>query len=315
MGILLVGTGNMGKEYAKVLSSLKVPYEVIGRGKESAELFETAIGKKVLTGGVENVYENLHDTPDHAIVAVGDYELYGVACFLIESGIKKILLEKPGGTSLGQLVDLKSRADNHGSDVFIAYNRRYYSSVEKALEIIEDDGGVKSFCFEFTEWIQNFEKRENRGRIEQVLYGNSGHVIDLAFFLGGLPTEMSPYSTGELHWEGNNRAFVGAGISEKGALFSYQANWDAPGRWGVEIMTSRHRLIFRPLEELKIQDKGSINVYPVEIDNELDVLFKPGLYREVEEFLKNSNNLKSVSISRQIENWKTYEAIKDGRKV
>ena len=50
--------------------------------------------------------------------------------------------------------------------------------------------------------------------------------------------------------------FSGAGISISGALFSYQANWQSAGRWSVEILTKKNRLILCPLEELKVQKRG-----------------------------------------------------------
>ena len=34
----LIGTGNMGKEYVKVLSALQEDYIAVGRGEESAEM-------------------------------------------------------------------------------------------------------------------------------------------------------------------------------------------------------------------------------------------------------------------------------------
>ena len=41
--------------------------------------------------------------------------------------------------------------DTH-SEVYYAYNRRFYASVLKAEEIIKEDGGMTSMNFEFTEW-------------------------------------------------------------------------------------------------------------------------------------------------------------------
>lgn len=52
--------------------------------------------------------------------------------------------------------------------------------------------------------------------------------------------------------EASNRViFVGCGIAENDIPFSYQGDWFSPGRWGVEIMTSKHSLIFRPMENCK----------------------------------------------------------------
>lgn len=306
---LLVGIGNMGKEYCKVLKAMNEAFVVIGRGKDNANSFREITGVEPLLGGVEYSFDLLKIKPTHAIVAVGDYELYGVTTFLLKKGINKILVEKPGGTSKEQIKNLAMLAKKENADVFVGYNRRHYSSVNRALEIIEEDGGVKSFSFEFTEWMHLFDGREHKGNIEQVLYGNSGHVIDLAFFFGGLPAEISSYTSEKLSWDGSNRAFAGSGITERGALFSYQANWDAPGRWGIEVMTNAHRLIFRPLEELHIQEKRSVKIEKVDLDNSLDVDFKPGLYSEVKSFLYNDISEKTVTIGRQLKNWGIFEKI------
>ena len=80
--------------------------------------------------------------------------------------------------------------------------------------------------------------------------------------------------------------FSGAGITNKGALFSYQANWNAPGRWVVEVLTTKHRLYFKPMETLQIQEKGSVAIKPVEIDNQLDIDFKPGFYLQTKAFVE-----------------------------
>ena len=95
---------------------------------------------------------------------------------------------------------------------------------------------------------------------------------------------MSSYTSGELSWH-KPSCFVGAGVTNKGILFNYQANWDAPGRWAVEFQTPLHRIYLKPMEQLQLQDKGSVKVYPAEIDDQLDKDFKPGFYLETKAFL------------------------------
>jgi hypothetical protein len=107
----------------------------------------------------------------------------------------------------------------------------------------------------------------------------------MAFFLGGKPREIVHYAAGGLEWHPAASIFAGAGVSDSGALFSYQANWAAPGRWGVEVLTGKHRLIFKPLEKLQVQKLGSVAVEFLEIDDAIDTQYKPGLFRQVQEFL------------------------------
>jgi hypothetical protein len=115
---------------------------------------------------------------------------------------------------------------------------------------------------------------------------NSSHVVDLAFHLGGPPASVDARVTGTLDWHPAGATFAGSGRTERGALFSYLADWSAPGRWGVEIRTPKRRLILQPLESLKIQEHGSFTVREVPPDD-LDTRFKPGLYRQMKAFLSD----------------------------
>mgnify|MGYP003991786179 CR=1 FL=1 len=58
-------------------------------------------------------------------------------------------------------------------------------------------------------------------------------------------------------------------VTNSAALFHCQANWDAPGRWGVEILTCKHRYIFRPLEKLHILKHNTVTVEYVDIDDQI----------------------------------------------
>ncbi len=282
----LVGTGLMGIEYAKILNALDFPFLSIGRGETSAMQFESETGIKPITGGLDNFLLEKPDIADFAIVAVGVEALTESTLQLLNYGVKNILIEKPGvgyPSEIDLIIDLSRKRK---SNVLIGYNRRFYSSVIKAQEIILSDGGVTSFNFEFTEWshlIENLPK--TKVELETWFLCNSTHVIDTAFFLGGIPNEIHAFHKGSLLWHPKSSIFCGAGISIKNALFSYQANWAAPGRWVIEICTSKHRLIFKPLEKLKIQKIGSVNIEEVLIDDKLDIEFKPGLFLQTKYFL------------------------------
>ncbi|GET21576.1 myo-inositol 2-dehydrogenase [Prolixibacter denitrificans] len=283
----LVGASQMAVEYTKVLKALGEDFLVIGRGNASAINFYEQTNIKPITGGIENFINSKPEKPNSAIVSVGIEKLKFVTELLIRFGIKKILVEKPGGLNINEVIELNSIAKTFNAIVFIGYNRRFYSSVIKSKEIIQEDGGLKSFNFEFTEWshvIQNLKKAP--GVKESWFIGNSSHVIDTAFYIGGKPKQMSSYTSGELSWH-KPTIFAGAGITNQNALFNYSANWEAPGRWSIEFLTSHHRLILRPLEKLQIQNIGSIATEFVVLDYQYDENFKPGLYLQTKAFLDN----------------------------
>lgn len=310
--VLVIGAGLMAKEYVKVLKAQNYIPIVIGRGEEKARRMEQETGITVLRGGVENVINTIGNLPEYAIVAVSVNELARVTLTLLHGGVKNILVEKPGAMEKKELREITDLAKEKRANVYVAYNRRYYASTKKALEIIQQDGGVTSFSFEFTEWSHVIIESEHPIDVkEKWLLANSSHVIDLAFFLGGEPEEISCYKRGSLNWHSKAAVYAGAGISERGALFSYQANWEAPGRWGVEVLTKKHRLYLRPLEKLQVQEVGNLGINLVEIEDEFDIEYKPGLYREVEAFLKDKEDGKKVTIDAQLKRYDIYEKMEE----
>lgn len=285
--IWLIGTGLMGIEYSKVLKALDFNFIAIGRGEQSAKKFEIETGHNVITGGLGEFLITKPILPDSAIVAVGIEALTETAIMLLDYGVTNILQEKPGIGYPSEINSLVKLTTEKKANVLLAYNRRFYSSVLKAQEIIFEDGGVSSFSFEFTEWSHIISTLK-KTKVEHNTWflGNSTHVIDTAFFLGGKPKQLAAFFKGGLTWHPSSSVFSGAGISEENALFSYQANWEAPGRWVLEICTLKHRLIFKPMESLQIQNIGSVAVDQVEIDSHLDKEFKPGLYLQTQAFIE-----------------------------
>jgi predicted dehydrogenase len=275
----------MAVEYQKVLTALHIDSLAIGRGEESAVRFEEKTSTKVFRGGVEHALTQ-HPLPDAAIVSVNVENLASATIALLHAGVRRILVEKPAGLTSQEIDAIQSKTEALRAEVYVAYNRRFLASVSTAQRLIAEDGGVSSFSFEFTEWSHIIASSSCSARDKERLFlTNSSHVVDLAFFLGGRPQEICCFTAGELQWHPSACSFAGAGRSESGALFSYQANWDAPGRWGVELMTNQRRFIFRPLEKLQVQKKGSVAIEQIQLDDALDVQFKPGLYREVQCFL------------------------------
>jgi predicted dehydrogenase len=289
--VWLLGSSAMAQEYIKVLRAQEENLSVIGRGADSARECEEKTGCVVRTGGVADFLASKQTLCTHAIVSVGVEALMSTTLQLLDYGVQTILVEKPAGTSLLQVRTLAERCEALNANVFVAYNRRFFSSVVRAREIIDEDGGITSFNFEFTEWAHVIGKLQKaKGVLENWFFANSTHVVDLAFYLGGKPTQLCAFTAGSLDWHPAAAVFCGAGVSASGALFSYQANWESPGRWSVEVLTKNHRLILCPLEKLQIQKRGSVAVDFVDCDSALDEQFKPGLYLQTKEFLNGTND-------------------------
>lgn len=285
----LIGAGLMGRAYARTLSILHQPFSVIGRGEFSAANFEQETGVSVIRGSVDEALERF-GAPSSAIVAVQEVEAYRVASRLIEEGTGSLLLEKPAGLSTVEVEDLLKRSLISGSKVWVAYNRRFYASVHHARRAIETDGGLVSVSFDFTEFstvVRGLDTHEETKR--RWLIANSSHVIDLVFHLAGVPVEFDYRHSGHLDWHPAGSRFAGSGVTDRGVLFSYLSDWEAPGRWGVELRTTERKLMLRPLESLLEMVRGSLEYSPVAIDDGEDQVAKPGLLSMTRAFLAGNS--------------------------
>lgn len=286
--VWIIGSGQMSIEYAKILTSLQINFKVIGRGIESANRFKKEIKQEVVTGGLENFLKTKPKLPQKVICAVRITQLFKTCTLLLNYGVKSILLEKPGATHPQEITLLSKLATKMNAQVLLAYNRRFYASVLKVKELIKEDGGLTSFHFEFTEWSHRIKVMDkDKEELNNWFLANSTHIIDTAFFIGGLPKKMCSFHKGGEAWHPSATLFSGAGESSSGALFSYSANWEAPGRWSMEFMTKKRRFVFKPIEELKCIDLGSIKVYDIDLDDTNEQHFKPGLYLQTKSFVEN----------------------------
>lgn len=308
MRVLVIGAGLMAGEHTKVLEALNVNYSVVGRSIKSTEKFEQVFGKKVIPGGIENVFHKLENDYTHAIIATPLENLEEITLLLLENEMKNILIEKPGAVTKAGIERIYNAAEKSKANVYIAYNRRFYTSVIEAKKRIEEDGGLTSFLFEFTEWSHQISKlKKTPFQLDNWFIGNSTHVIDTAFYLGGEPSVLQGFTQSKLDWHPKGSIFVGSGLTVNNIPFSYHANWSAPGSWKLELLTSKNRYIFRPFEHLHVQKLGSVMIDKVIIENALDVDFKPGLYKQMQQFLFNNKTGELLSINNANSIFKWYE--------
>jgi len=309
MKLILVGCGPMAIEYAKVLNAQNQDFITIGNTQKGALNYENEINEKVILGGLElwlKNNSNLDFNHHKVIITVNENLLGTISRLVLKYGFKDILVEKPGGLDIDDIINLNSEALVNKANVYIGYNRRFFSSTLKVIELIEHDGGITSFNFEFTEWghiIKNLSQRKEI--LNEWFIQNSSHVIDLAFHIGGSPLEMKSFVSGGEEWHSKGTIFSGAGISKKNALFTYNANWESAGRWWVEFLTNKNRYVMKPMEQLFVQKRGSIALEKIELKDELDQDFKPGLYKQVEAFLKFPEKL--MKIEEQVEKLPHYD--------
>lgn len=305
MNVLLVGTGKMARAYAKVLSAQKIPTRAIGRAEEHAKKFSEETGIETRVGDIEKYLQETSATPERAIVAVNVGALAEVALALIRAGAKNVLLEKPGGATPEAIRAVAKEAETLKTSVILAYNRRFYASALKAEEFIREDGGVKECAFDFTERLSVLDLPLSPLLKRNWFLANSTHLVDLAFFLAGKPKTLDARTDVGERWQ-QPSIFSGNGTTERGAAFSYSSNWEKEGRWRVEIKTHKRELLFMPLEKLQERREGQWR--EISLDDALDVEYKPGIYREVQAFMRE-DRARFPTIGDQAEMLPWYEKI------
>ena len=280
----------MARAYLEVLTAMGITPTVVGRSAARADALARKTGTPVAGGGIATWLDGAPGVPERAIVAVSVNSLAPVTMSLLAAGVHSILVEKPAALTLNELDQLTAEAERQGAGVYVAYNRRFLHSVRTARQLIADDGGVTSMTFEFTELAQRVGASSHPAEVKCAwLLANSSHVIDLAFHLGGEVEQIVALRAGELEWHPSGSRFAGVGRTTDGALFSYRADWESPGRWGVQIHTRNHMLRMQPLERLTLQKHGSFETRDVDLpSDDPDHSFKPGLYRQVEAFLQDA---------------------------
>ena len=262
--IIIIGSGWMAKQYAIALHEMKIKdVTILSRNKDKVTELCNEFEYTPIYG---NIQEELSKIPekDLTIIATSIDSLYLVTKSAIENGQRNILVEKPGALYANELLDLSQSMKN--SRVRIAYNRLTYTNFHKLKSIISEEG-ISSCNFNFTEipHLINFEK-DVQSVYSRWGISNSLHVISMAFELIGLPKDFKFYNSGSLDWHPTSSVFVGSGTSDNETPFSYQADWNSAGRWGIEIMTKTNAYRLIPLEELFVRSKNTFEWKKISFD-------------------------------------------------
>ena len=295
--VLIIGSGAIVNEYVIALVNLGIKdVTIIGNTENSIQKFKHFSNFKLIHGGYEINLPGIRKK-DLTIIATPISSLTNAAKIAIENQQSRILIEKPGSVYKKDLKMLESIITNQ--KIRIGYNRLMYPSFHKLKLLAEKDGGITSCKFDFTEWTHTIPF----GRYEEDVYkrwgiSNSLHVISMAFELIGMPKKISTYQNGKLEWHPSGSVFVGSGISENKIPFSYHANWNGGGRWGVEIVTKENIYRLIPLEKLHVLSKGSTEWKEIVVKSAFPKV-KDGIAEEIAVMLNDDFESKIGMISLQ----------------
>jgi predicted dehydrogenase len=278
--IALVGYGNFAPRHLEVLRAQGATVVA------SCNRSEAGRRRAATEGGIPATYATIaemleRERPDGVVCAASFESQYQSGLELLSAGVPT-LLEKPPGTSVAELDQLRAAAARQGTPVMVALNRRHYSVFRKA---VEDAGGPEAIRGVFIDWSEDPRLLLSRKMAPTLValntFRNSIHGLDLLAFLAGAleaPSLVTRYHGEPFRWLAALQ-----GLSARGTVATFQTTWNAPGRWQVQIVADDRRYLFAPLESCRVlQGKEERLIEP----DEIDVRFKAGMWRQAQHFLR-----------------------------
>ena len=291
--VAIIGAGYMAKEHIRAFQDIK-NVEISGiysRTYIKAESLAINTNIKYVAKSIEELYNNTN--ANIVIIAVNVDKIFEVSleCFKYPW---VCLIEKPAGYNLNEAKLLNQYAIEQNKQVFVALNRRHYSSTNKALSELNSIVSPRIVKILDQEDIKDPIRIGHPSHIiDNWMYANSIHLIDYfnIFCRGNLLNV-----THEVEWNSINPFYMLTKLEyDTGDLGIYEAVWNAPSPWSVNIITKEKRVEMSPLEKVYTQDYGSRVKNELEID-QWDIKFKPGLRLQAQLLIDSLNGMESNNL-------------------
>lgn len=298
----IIGFGLIGK---KRMTALENKHEILAIADSNSELFEPISENIKCFDDWRNLISI--DEIDLVVVCTRHDSLSEICIEAAKKG-KHILVEKPAGRNVDELLSIKEAVDDNKVNIHVGFNHRYHPSLIKAREII-DSGTLGELMFirgryghggrigYEKEWRANKDLSGGGELIDQGV-----HLIDLAmWFLGDFQNvsgfldtlfwdmEVEDNAFMTLRTEDGKVAFLHASCSEWKNMFSFEI-YGKDGKISIEGLGGSYGLesltLYKMLPQMGPPETQSWS-YPFQ-DNSWET--------ETEEFIENiMNNETSAS--------------------
>ena len=285
--IAIIGSGYIANEYAKVLKKIKncKISGIYSRKYIKAKLFAKKHNVKIIGRSIEDLY--MQTRADAVIVAVSPDSLRSITKEIFKFSWLS-LIEKPLGINESEAKSINKLSRDLKRRSFIALNRRHYSSTLKSIDLLKLDNSKRIINIYGQEDLNKIKKLKfNKKIIDNYMYVNGIHLIDyMTIFCRGKIKKIEK----PIKWKGYKRGYVlSVFYFSSGDIATFSTIWNKPSPWQVIVTTDKQRIELKPLENCKliILDKKIEKNYKID---QIDKVFKPGLYRQTNEFIKNISN-------------------------
>lgn len=285
--VAIVGAGNMARCHMDVAAHLN-DVEIVGifsRSRERAVTLAKEYGVKIVANSINELFSNAK--PDGVIIAVSETSTEKV---LTEAFLYpwKILVEKPVGLGLSSTRRLCRLSTDKGIDVFVAMNRRHYSSTRTIINHLQKSDVARVVEIHDQEDPSSaLAMGRDKLVCDQWHFANSIHLTDLfhVFCRGEIADILNV-----VPWFAGYEAKITHSVIKFGSgdVGIYHSIWNGPGPWSVSINIGEKRFEMRPLEQLLTQTFPSRQLDEALLDD-CDIIFKPGFLKQMESFVDTLN--------------------------
>lgn len=280
----VIGAGWMAEQHLLVLSETSgakvvgITSRTLSRAQALAQKFNISC----CAAGIDEMISEAQ--PDALLLLVSEESMLDVCAQLLKDHCLPLFIEKPAGLVPEETKALADLACANRVSTMVGYNRRYYSIFHKGIEIIRQHGRLRGVVVEGHErmWRMRKVKKFTDKMLQNWIYVNGTHTIDLLRFFGGEPRNISAIVHSRIEKKGDQIAAIME--FDSGAIGNYSAYWYSPGEWRVVLFGDGVTVEFKPLESGRWIDED-FKVTEI-IADEVDVKFKPGLYRQMEAFVR-----------------------------
>lgn len=278
----LIGAGWMARQHLEALKGVSgmQATAITSRTRAKAEALAAEFDIPLCADTVEELVRR--GQPDALLVLV-DVELMSPVTAQAIQYRLPLFVEKPAGMLPEDNKKLADLAIAQGVRTMVGFNRRYYSIFHKGIQLIKENGPLLGVMVEGHErmWRVREGGKFAKAELDNWIYANSVHTIDLLRFFGG---EIKNFHAivqsrfGEAHGD----QFAAVMEFDSGAMGTYVSHWYSPGGWRVVLYGDGVSVEFKPLEKGVWYDK-KLEAHEI-VPDEVDVKYKPGLVRQLEAF-------------------------------
>ena len=289
----IIGAGVMAKQHLEIISAIE-GVEAVAITSRTRSKAEALASEYKIEAVFDDLASMMHGGGlDALMVLVSCEQMYTVTLEAIGYGLP-LFVEKPAGLLPEENKRLADIASSRGVKTMVGFNRRYYSIFRKGVEMIQAHGPLFGVHVEGHErmWRIREGGKFSKKELNHWIFANSVHTIDLLRFFGGDIKNIHSIAHRRFG-ESRGDQFSAVMDFDSGAIGQYSAHWYSPGGWRAVLYGDGVTVEFKPLEKASWMGKDFV-AHEIEPDEE-DVRFKPGLYRQMEAFMR--------LVSEGVQNW------------